>query len=160
MVSMPNQHATYFAYNMPFGRMTIATDGQAITHVALGEIAYEGFSTPTSITNACATELLEYFAGKRTIFDLPLAPQGTAFQKETWSAIQKIPYGQTITYQDLAKMMGREGSHRSLGSAIKANPIIVMIPAHRVIATNASAKGDIHAKIRAAFRELEARNAR
>ncbi len=160
MVSMPNQHATYFAYNMPFGRMTIATDGQAITHVALGEITYDGSSTPTSITNACATELLEYFAGKRTIFDLPLAPQGTTFQKETWSAIQKIPYGQTITYQDLAKMMGREGAHRSLGSAIKANPIIVMIPAHRVITANANAKGDIHAKIRAAFRELEARNAR
>ena len=79
-------------------------------------------------------QLREYFAGHRKQFDLPLAPQGTAFQKSVWRQLQQIPYGITISYGELAKRVGNPNASRAVGSANGKNPLPIVIPCHRVIA--------------------------
>ena len=106
--------------------------------------------------NRCATELLEYFSGKRSVFDLKLFEQGTDFQKQVWRACGLIPYGQTSTPQDVARSIGKPGSYRAVGTAVKDNPIAILIPAHRVVLSSGYvSKRDDSAKLRAPFRERE-----
>ncbi|MDO5649433.1 MAG: methylated-DNA--[protein]-cysteine S-methyltransferase [Gallicola sp.] len=78
-------------------------------------------------------ELLEYFKGERTSFDLPLEYQGTDFQVKVWKALEKIPYGETRTYQDIAEAVGSPKAFRAVGNANNKNPISILIPCHRVI---------------------------
>lgn len=153
---MASSTLTYFSYATPFGRITIAANDRAITQIALGDRSLTGEERAMALTNRCANELQEYFAGKRTVFDLPIEPSGTDFQMQVWDAAAKIPYGQTMTYQEVAQMMGRPSAYRSVGAAIKANPIIVLIPAHRVVPASGALETDDRAKLRAAFRTLEA----
>jgi methylated-DNA-[protein]-cysteine S-methyltransferase len=86
-------------------------------------------------------QLREYFAGKRVAFDLPLAPTGTGFQRSVWRQLQEIPYGQTISYGELARRVGNPKAARAVGSANGANPLPIVIPCHRVIAGDGSLGG-------------------
>ena len=86
-------------------------------------------------------QLREYFAGKRTRFDLPLAPKGTEFQRAVWRQLQDIPYGETISYGELARRVGNPKAARAVGSANGANPLPIVIPCHRVIAGDGSIGG-------------------
>lgn len=86
-------------------------------------------------------QLREYFEGTRQDFSLPLAPPGTAFQQRVWQALQHIPYGRTITYQDLAKRLGKPTASRAVGSANARNPIAIIIPCHRVIGRDGHLRG-------------------
>ncbi len=79
-------------------------------------------------------QLREYFAGRRKDFDLPLAPEGTDFQRKVWRKLQEIPYGETISYGELAKRVGNPKASRAVGSANGKNRIPIVIPCHRVIA--------------------------
>lgn len=76
-------------------------------------------------------QLAEYFAGARTVFDVPLALEGTPFQRAVWSALVEIPYGQTISYGELARRMGRPSAVRAVGLANGRNPVGVIVPCHR-----------------------------
>jgi methylated-DNA-[protein]-cysteine S-methyltransferase len=87
------------------------------------------------------TQLREYFAGKRKTFDFPLAPRGTEFQLAVWNALLDIPYGDTTTYAELARRIGRPSAVRAVGAANGANPIPVIIPCHRVIGSNGTLTG-------------------
>lgn len=78
-------------------------------------------------------EIEEYFAGKRQTFDLPLAPQGTSFQKDVWRALLAVPYGETRSYGELARLSGHPHAARAVGAACRANPLPVFIPCHRVL---------------------------
>jgi len=78
-------------------------------------------------------QLRAYFAGELTEFDLPLEPRGTAFQREVWAALRKIPYGRTVGYAQLAAAVGRPRAARAVGAANGRNPISIVIPCHRVI---------------------------
>ena len=78
-------------------------------------------------------QLRAYFAGELTEFDLPLEPSGTAFQREVWAALRKIPYGRTVGYAQLAAAVGRPSAARAVGAANGRNPISIVIPCHRVI---------------------------
>ena len=78
-------------------------------------------------------QLQEYFDGTRQKFDLPLSPQGTPFQSQVWQALLKIPYGETRSYQQIASMVGNPKACRAVGSANGKNPIMILIPCHRVI---------------------------
>ena len=89
----------------------------------------------------CARQLHEYAGGERREFDLPLAPEGSAFQREVWREIARIPYGTTITYAELAKRAGAPGSARAAGAATGHNPISVIVPCHRVVGTDGSLTG-------------------
>ena len=120
---------TYFIYPTPFGCVTIASDGRAISGIALAEREYPGQRRPCELTNRAANELQEYLAGKRRAFDLPLAPAGTAFQKRVWDALLDIPYGQTRTYTELATAIGNPKACRAVGGANNRNPIPSSSPA-------------------------------
>jgi methylated-DNA-[protein]-cysteine S-methyltransferase len=86
-------------------------------------------------------QLDEYFAGERSEFDLPLAPRGTPWQEAVWRALLEIPYGETITYTELAARAGRAGAARAAGAANGRNPIAIVIPCHRVVGTDGTLTG-------------------
>jgi methylated-DNA-[protein]-cysteine S-methyltransferase len=88
-----------------------------------------------------ARQLDEYFARKRTDFDLPLSLSGTEFQQQVWLTLAEIPYGETISYAELARWVGRPQAFRAVGQANGANPIPVVLPCHRVIAADGSIGG-------------------
>jgi len=86
-------------------------------------------------------QLREYFAGDRENFDLPLAPEGTAFQRDVWKRLCDIPYGETISYGELARRVGNPKASRAVGLANGSNPIAIIIPCHRVIGSNGKLTG-------------------
>jgi methylated-DNA-[protein]-cysteine S-methyltransferase len=88
-----------------------------------------------------AEQLEEYFAGRRTTFDLELAPRGTEFQLAVWNELLKIGYGETISYAELARRIGKPSAVRAVGAANGANPIPVIVPCHRVIGSNGTLTG-------------------
>ncbi len=90
---------------------------------------------------AAATQLAEYFAGARTAFDLPLAPTGTDFQRAVWRALDAIPYGETRSYADIARAIGRPTATRAVGAANGRNPISIVTPCHRVIGASGKLTG-------------------
>ena len=93
------------------------------------------------LLRAAQRQLDGYFAGRRRGFDLPLRPQGTPFQQLAWQALQRIPYGETRSYGEQAAQLGRPGAARAVGAANGRNPIVIMIPCHRVIGSDGSLTG-------------------
>ena len=93
------------------------------------------------LVQSAINQLDEYFEGKRTTFSLPLNPKGTPFQKRVWSELIKIPYGKTVSYQDIAIKLGNKNLTRAVGGANNKNPIIILIPCHRVIGKNGNLTG-------------------
>lgn len=86
-------------------------------------------------------QLMEYFSGERKKFDLPLVCKGTPFQQAVWKSLMAIPYGETVSYKDVAMSLGREKGFRAIGAANRANPISIIIPCHRVIGADGSLVG-------------------
>jgi methylated-DNA-[protein]-cysteine S-methyltransferase len=112
----------------------------ATSHGRHGE-ASRGASPAERVLLAAQRQLEEYFSGKRTQFDLPLAPSGTAFQQQVWRALLEIPYGKTWSYQRLARAIGRPTAMRAVGACNGRNPIAIIIPCHRVIGADGSLTG-------------------
>jgi methylated-DNA-[protein]-cysteine S-methyltransferase len=90
---------------------------------------------------AAAGQLAEYFAGARTRFELPLATGGTGFQRRVWAALRDIPYGETISYGELARRIGSASASRAVGLANGRNPVSIIVPCHRVVGSNGSLTG-------------------
>lgn len=88
-----------------------------------------------------ARQLGEYFSGRRRDFDLPLAPTGTPFQRQVWQLLPQIGYGQTISYGELARRLGRPGAVRAAAAAIGRNPLSIIVPCHRVLAASGALTG-------------------
>ena len=88
-----------------------------------------------------ARQVQEYFAGRRRAFELALAPEGTAFQRDVWGALVKVPYGERASYSDIAEAVGRPEAVRAVGAANGANPIAIVIPCHRVLGRDGSLTG-------------------
>lgn len=147
----------HYVYAMPQGRMTIIDSGGAVVRIGFGVLDVEGSAlSPTALTNEAATQLMEYFAGKRRTFSLPLAPNGTPFQKEVWQALSSIPYGQTRSYADIAAQVGRPKAFRAVGMANNRNPIPIVIPCHRVVGSSGDMVGYAYGtKIKRYLLELE-----
>ena len=87
---------THYAYRTPHGLVTIATSDRGVTRVVFGDAPLPGERRPSELANRPATQLLEYFAGKRRAFDVPVAPAGPPFQLAVWRELERIPYGQTF----------------------------------------------------------------
>ena len=90
---------------------------------------------------AVKKQLLEYLAGMRSRFEIALAPQGTPFQQRVWKEIARIPYGEVITYAELARRAGAPGSARAAGAATGRNPLSIIVPCHRVVGTDGALTG-------------------
>jgi methylated-DNA-[protein]-cysteine S-methyltransferase len=107
---------------------------------AEGVVPEDAREQPAAFTAAIA-QLRDYFSGKRTSFDLDLAPIGTEFQREVWKALAAIPYGETMTYGDIAKAIGRPSAVRAVGAANGRNPLSIVVPCHRVIGSDGTLTG-------------------
>jgi methylated-DNA-[protein]-cysteine S-methyltransferase len=126
----------------PVGEMWLAQDGDALVELRLpGDAAPEGEPRETPLLKEAASQLGEYFAGRRASFDLPLKPEGTGFRRAVWAALIEIPAGKTASYGDIARAIGKPKASRAVGSANHANPLPVFIPCHRVIGSGGSLVG-------------------
>lgn len=125
-------------YETVIGKIGIRENGEAVTGIMfekeLANQTEQGAETP--LMAEAARQLNEYLAGQRQDFELPLAPEGTHFQKEVWKALQQIPYGQTCSYRDIAENIDNPQACRAVGMANNRNPIPIIIPCHRVIGVN------------------------
>ncbi len=130
--AMPREplHLPQLSLHSPVGDLTISEDGGAIVAIDWGWVPEQA---ETTLLVEARQQLHDYFDGVRTEFNLPLAPFGTPYQKRVWQALCAIPSGSTRSYADIARSVG--GSPRSVGGANGRNPIPIVIPCHRVIAT-------------------------
>ncbi len=129
-------------FEAPFGRLTLAEKDGALVRIWFPrEIAPAIPLGETPLLKAAKRQLSEYFAGTRRGFQLPLNPSGTPFQQQCWQALREIPYGETITYGELARRIGNPKAVRAVGQANHRNPIPVIIPCHRVIGADGSLVG-------------------
>ena len=122
----------------PIGPMTLQASGSALVSARFGA---SSACDQSAILDQAERELREYFDGKRRAFNVPLAPRGTPFQLRVWEELQRIPYGQTRTYRDIARAAGNERACRAVGRANNQNPLPVFVPCHRVIGVNGSLTG-------------------
>ncbi|HIY28633.1 MAG TPA: methylated-DNA--[protein]-cysteine S-methyltransferase [Firmicutes bacterium] len=126
-------------YDSPIGPMTLVQEGEALARLDFDVPSQPEEATPL-LLEACR-QLREYFAGERKAFALPLAPAGTEFQKKVWAALRDIPWGETRSYGDIARAIGKPTACRAVGMANGRNPLPIFIPCHRVIGTNGSITG-------------------
>ena len=124
---------------VPCGHLKLTEENGFITACDWTEEA--PFPAETALLKKAEKELEEYFKGKRKTFDLPVQPKGTAFEKDVWSVLEKIPYGHLMTYGEIAKEIGRPKASRAVGNACGKNPVCVIIPCHRVVGSNGSLTG-------------------
>jgi methylated-DNA-[protein]-cysteine S-methyltransferase len=124
----------------PVGTIEISGNLEGIYSILFTE--NDCFESPIPVCLVeCVTQLNEYFSGKRTEFDLKINPQGTEFQLNVWEKLQSIPYGETISYLDLARMTGNAKNTRAVGNANGKNRINIIVPCHRVIGSNGKLTG-------------------
>jgi methylated-DNA-[protein]-cysteine S-methyltransferase len=123
----------------PVGRLVLESDGNVLIGVWLPTSGVEprgkGHDAPPVLKDT-VTQLEEYFARERTEFDVPMELDGTSFQKDVWAELSRIPYGQSISYGELARRIGRPKGFRAVGQANGKNPIAIIVPCHRVVASN------------------------
>jgi methylated-DNA-[protein]-cysteine S-methyltransferase len=130
----------------PIGRLLLVSDGDRLerVHFQAGprpvRAERDWIATAAPLAPA-VRQLREYFAGHRRAFDLALAPAGTAFQKRVWQALTAIPWGETISYGELARRIGNPRAARAVGLATGANPLPIVVPCHRVIGADGSLTG-------------------
>lgn len=140
----------------PLGALTFSEDDGAIVAVDWG---WGRDQEPTTLLMQARDQMNQYLDGERQVFELPLRPEGTSYQRQVWAALASISYGQTRTYAAVAKMAG--GGPRSVGQANRCNPLPILIPCHRVIAAHGiggySGAGDLDTK--RYLLQLEARSA-
>ena len=136
----------YTYHPTPIGPLLIAGDADRVDVISfptgdrIREPSPDWEKDPAPFSGV-AKQLDEYFAGQRTAFDMNLNPQGTEFQQKVWRALLDIPYGETISYGELARRIGNIKASRAVGAANGANPIPVVIPCHRVIGSNKALTG-------------------
>ena len=127
----------------PIGRLQLVCDGASLLGVLLpvetAPAAREDSSHPLLV--AASSQLREYFEGRRTRFELPLRAAGTPFQQSVWGALAEIPFGETRSYGELARRLGRPGASRAVGAANGRNPLSIVVPCHRVIGSDGSLTG-------------------
>jgi methylated-DNA-[protein]-cysteine S-methyltransferase len=132
----------------PIGRIQLTADDEGLIGLHINGQKYE--ATPQAnwaeaprdrLLSAARKQLDEYFAGGRTEFDVPLAPRGTAFQRRVWRALERIPFGTTVSYRAIAKRLRVPRSVRAVAAAIGRNPIGIIVPCHRVVGSDGSLTG-------------------
>lgn len=131
-------------YESPVGPLTLVSNGEALVQLDFETPRYPKPPHPVGddkILKHARRELDEYFAGKRKAFTVPVAPEGTEFQRQAWTALQKIPYGATRSYGQQAAAIGNPKAVRAVGSANGRNPIAIIIPCHRVIGADGGLTG-------------------
>ena len=131
----------------PVGRLYLAATDEGLTHILFvaqmdhEPLAIPGAGAAARIVRETERQLADYFSGRRRDFDVPLAPAGTEFQRAAWKALAEVPYGETISYAELAQRMERPRAVRAVGAANGANPIPIILPCHRIIGADGTLTG-------------------
>ncbi|WP_124065600.1 methylated-DNA--[protein]-cysteine S-methyltransferase [Clostridium sp. E02] len=132
----------WYCMKTDMGPIRILCEDSVILRVDfIDQIPEDAIREKTELIDRAVCQMEEYLVGERKQFDLPLAPQGTLFQKKVWEALLTIPYGTTKSYGEIATMIGNPKASRAVGGANNKNPISIIIPCHRVIGTNGSLVG-------------------
>jgi methylated-DNA-[protein]-cysteine S-methyltransferase len=132
----------------PVGVLELSADDNGVNQIVWPRESQVAATTKMAETSAgekfldqTERELAEYFAKKRSHFTLPLNPHGTDFQKKVWDELKKIPYGETVSYSDIAKKIGKPEAVRAVGGAIGRNPLSIVVPCHRVVSKSGAITG-------------------
>ncbi|MER3400213.1 MAG: cysteine methyltransferase [Thermoflexus sp.] len=148
------------AEGTPLGTIWVVADARGVRWVFFGEHGEQAWAAflaahpglerlDRGLAAQALAQILAYLRRERTVFTVPLAPEGTSFQRRVWVETAQIPYGQTRTYAELARRLGRPGATRAVGQALGANPLPLLIPCHRVIAADGRLggyTGGVHVK--------------
>lgn len=148
---------TEFFYKTPIGQVCLRSneraiigldffDSKTVCRAKFEQMTKTDFDNTfqlkeTELIKQTHFELEEYLLGKRKTFSVPVFQDGTTFQKEVWNVLQQIPYGKTLTYGEVAKLIGKPKAARAVGGACHANNVLILIPCHRVIGSNGSLTG-------------------
>jgi methylated-DNA-[protein]-cysteine S-methyltransferase len=147
---MPNSSSTYTRQYMtidsPIGELLLLSDGHALRGLYMQDgrkpmTIVPGWERSTAPFADVRAQLEEYFAAQRTSFDIPLVMGGAPFERRVWHALQEIPYGETVSYGEIARRVGEPSAARAVGLANGRNPIAVIVPCHRVIGANGTLTG-------------------
>jgi len=146
---MANKGVTmyYTRFDCNLCEVTVIGDTHGIKRIHLNaensnkDLSLKGLIRDDSLFIEAKSQIQNYFNGKSKKFDLKLNPEGTDFQKKVWQALQSIPYGETVTYKDIAIKIGNEKASRAVGMANGKNPIPIIVPCHRVIGSNGKLTG-------------------
>ena len=143
--------AKSICYNSPIGSILVAEEDGHIIEISFMEAdtrpEFRRTAQPhepagsAPVAAACIEELKAYFAGKLQVFTVPIKPMGTDFRMRVWEALMTIPYGETISYKELAARIGQPKASRAVGGANNHNPISIIVPCHRVIGANGALIG-------------------
>jgi methylated-DNA-[protein]-cysteine S-methyltransferase len=129
----------------PIGRIEVVGDDDAVTSLSIereGLLPHDGEPERTNaVLDRARAELVEYFAGERTDFDLPVRLVGTPFQQAVWAQLERLNWGEATSYGALAAAVGKPGSARAIGGAVGANPVPIIVGCHRVLASDGRITG-------------------
>jgi len=132
----------YSTLKLDWGAIVIEADEEAVTSVYLeSEKEKSENDQKNEWTKLGKEQIIEYLAGRRTDFDLPLKMRGTPFQLSVWEALRTIPYGTCVSYKDVCKMIGNDRACQAVGTAVGKNPFFIVVPCHRVISSNGTIGG-------------------
>ena len=121
-----------FTFETDLGPFTAVSDGRFLKELRYGRGG--GTETRDPVLTETARQVREYISGVRRDFDLPIAPEGTEFMKKVWRVLRRIPYGEVLTYGEVAEEAGSPRSARAVGGAVGRNPLLLIVPCHRVVA--------------------------
>lgn len=132
----------YYTYDTILGSVTFVEENGALVVITTRHYHSEkGVCKETPVIKEAFRQLSEYFSGKRKEFHLPLLLKGTDFQKQVWNALLKIPFGETRSYKQIAEAIGNTKAVRAVGMANNKNPLLIVVPCHRVIGANGKLVG-------------------
>ena len=131
---------SYEYYDSPIGLVEIGGTPDGITSLFFVEERRSGVAT-NEMCEQAVKQISEYFTGSRQEFDLPILLSGTEFQRQVWQELRSIPFGQTVSYGDLARAIGKPSAVRAVGAANGDNPVSIIVPCHRVIGSDGGLTG-------------------
>lgn len=116
------------------------TEDNCVLRISISEIQYKT-NVRTELTESVYRQILEYMDGNRSTFDIPYRLEGTDFQKKVWTSLCDIPYGETRSYKQIAQLLGTPNGSRAIGNANNYNPLLIVVPCHRVISSRGILRG-------------------
>jgi methylated-DNA-[protein]-cysteine S-methyltransferase len=146
MIATAQSTAVMSTMESPIGTLTLTAEGEVLTGVHMHDQRHVPVLSPAIERDDVAlvpfvAQLQAYFAGELTAFELPIQLRGTEFQRRVWASLQEIPYGETISYGELARWVGNPKASRAVGLANGRNPVAIVVPCHRVIGADGSLTG-------------------
>lgn len=132
-----------FFYDTQYGKLAISDNGTEIIGIMIDE-TFDSIGMKlweTELIRKAYVQIMEYFEGKRKVFEFPIEFCGTEFQNSVWKSLMNIPYGETRSYKEVAETIGKQNAFRAVGNAVGNNPILLVIPCHRVIRSDGKQGG-------------------